>query len=147
MHIRAAEPDDLAELVTLCSEHAAYEQASFDPIGKAERLAQALFSPQPVLFCLVVEHHDHLCGYSTYTFDYSTWDAAPYLHMDCLFLRPDARGFGIGQAIIQRLIEIAQTKGCCGMQWQTPPFNLRAINFYKRMGATTKDKVRCFVDF
>jgi hypothetical protein len=32
------------------------------------------------------------------------------------------------------------------LQWQTPVFNEKAIRFYHRMGATSKDKVRFFLE-
>nr|WP_315151651.1 GNAT family N-acetyltransferase [uncultured Flavobacterium sp.] len=140
--IRECLPNDIAAVVDLCQKHAAYEKASFDPIGKEEKLKNALFDKQPQLFCLVVEVKGVIVGYASYTFDFSTWDAAAFMYMDCLYLEEEARSFGIGEALIERLKQIAATKNCINIQWQTPEFNERAIKFYHRIGGKGKDKVR-----
>jgi hypothetical protein len=61
------------------------------PDGKAERLADALFLSKR-LHGLVVEQGSELIGYATYTFDYSTWDAAEFMYLDCLFLKKKQGG-------------------------------------------------------
>jgi len=142
--IRKCEERDLDTLVQMCSHHAAYERADYQPEGKLEALQKALFVEQARLFCLVVENQNRLVGYASYTFDFSTWDAAFYLYLDCLYLEPEARGFGIGAQMMLRLQEIAKGQNCVNMQWQTPNFNERAIRFYSRLGAKAKEKARFF---
>ena len=144
--IRDCQPNDVVTVVDLCQKHADYEKASFDPIGKEEKLKNALFDNQPKLYCLVVEANKTIVGYATYTIDFSTWDAASFMYMDCLYLEEEVRGFGIGEALIEKLKQIAITKNCINIQWQTPEFNERAIKFYHRIGGTGKDKVRFFLE-
>ncbi|TDO83989.1 ribosomal protein S18 acetylase RimI-like enzyme [Flavobacterium chryseum] len=140
--IRSCEISDLPKLVILCQKHAEYEKAHFSPEGKEESLQKALFDSQPKLYSLVVATKETIVGYVSYTFDYSTWDAATFIYMDCLFLENQARSFGIGEVLIEKLKEIAIEKNCINIQWQTPQFNERAIKFYHRIGAQGKDKVR-----
>jgi len=143
--IRDCEPKDLPELVQLCALHAAYEKADYSAEGKQDRLHEALFGEKKVLNCWVVEINHQLAGYCSFTFDYSTWNAAYFLYMDCLFLTEECRGYGIGEAIIQKLQQVAKEKGNLIIQWQTPAFNERAIKFYRRMGAREKEKVRFYL--
>ncbi|MDX6190339.1 GNAT family N-acetyltransferase [Flavobacterium sp. Fl-318] len=140
--IRNCELADLPKLVLLCQKHAAFEKADFSIAGKEEALKKALFSEKQRLNCLVVATTDTIVGYASYTFDYSTWDAADFMYMDCLFLEEEVRSFGIGELLIDRLKLIAAEKECANIQWQTPQFNERAIKFYNRIGAKGKDKVR-----
>lgn len=140
--IRPIEPADLDELLNLMQEHADYEKAPFTPEGKKERLIKALFSEHPKLNCWVVEMETGLIGFVSYTFDYSTWDAADFMYMDCLFLREQARGQGIGTDIIQRLVTVAIEHQCINIQWQTPMFNQPAIDFYHKNKASSNPKVR-----
>lgn len=140
--IRDCVPKDVNTVVDLCQKHAAYEKASFNPSGKEEKLKNALFSNQPELFCLVVEVNGTIVGYASYTFNFSTWDASTFMYMDCLYLEEETRGFGIGEALIEKLKQIATAKNCINIQWQTPKFNERAIKFYHRIGGKGKDKVR-----
>ena len=144
--IRDCQPKDLNAVVQLCQKHADYERAPFNPIGKEDGLKNAFFAEQPKLFCLVVDVDETIVGYASYTFDFSTWDAATFMYMDCLFLKEETRGFGIGEALIEKLKQIAIAENCINIQWQTPKFNERAIKFYHRIGGTAKEKVRFFLD-
>jgi ribosomal protein S18 acetylase RimI-like enzyme len=140
--IRDCKEEDLPALVELCVKHAEFEQAQYNPKGKEELLKNALFSNVKRLFCLVVEVDSKVVGYTSYIIDFSTWDAKQFLYMDCLFLEPDFKGYGIGEKLIDELKIIAQRGNCVNMQWQTPVFNERAIKFYERIGASGKEKVR-----
>ena len=57
-----------------------------------------------------------------------------------------ARGFGIGEKLVNRMKLETQKLGCDLIQWQTPDFNERAIKFYKRIGATSKSKERFYLN-
>lgn len=140
--IRPVQPNDLDELLVLMQEHAVYEKAGFSLNGKKEKLGVALFGKSPRLYCRVVETKNGPAGYVSYTFDYSTWDAAEFMYMDCLFLREEVRGFGIGSEILRLLRVEAEKHNCLNIQWQTPASNEPAIRFYHRNLATSKEKVR-----
>jgi len=142
--IRKAEKKDITEIIALCGEHAEYEQAHFSPEGKAKNLSAFLFSDKPRLHCLIVEQNNQITGYATYMFEFSTWDAGFYTHMDCLYLRPDFRGFGIGEALVHEIAKHSKRKGIEQMQWHTPQFNTRAVKFYRRIGAQFKEKIRFY---
>jgi len=144
--IRNCQSSDIPFVVYLCQKHAEYEKAIFNPFGKEEGLTKALFSDDPKLFCLVVEVEQKIVGYATYTIDFSTWDAAYFMYMDCLYLEDEVRGFGIGEALLDVLTQVATSKKCITIQWHTPTFNERAIKFYHRIGGKSKNKVRFFLD-
>jgi ribosomal protein S18 acetylase RimI-like enzyme len=144
--IRECEEKDLPELVELCCKHSAFEQANYTSSGKETLLKNAIFSDKPNLFCSVIESNNKLQGYFSYTFDYSTWDAQTFLHLDCLYLEPAFRGLRIGEIVFDKLKKIAKLNDCINIQWQTPVFNDRAIKFYNRIGGTGKDKMRFFIE-
>ena len=144
--IRFAKTGDLEALIELCQHHAEYEKSEYNKAGKKEKLAADLFSNTPKLYCLVVEADNMLVGYATYMKQYATWEAREYVYMDCIYLKEFVRGLGIGQKIIAR-IKVEATKLRCDLiQWQTPDFNTRAIQFYKRIGAFSKSKERFFLE-
>lgn len=144
--IRNAEPKDIDEIIKLCAEHAEYERAEFSTHGKAEKLAEILFSENPPVFCLVVVSENKLLGYTTFMPEFSTWDADYYVYMDCLFLRPQARNFGIGERLIKEIAKFAKSRNIQQVQWHTPGFNERAIKFYHRIGANSKEKTRFYLN-
>ena len=140
--IRKCERGDLPRVVELCRNHAEYEQESYNAEGKLALLDKALFDDNPQLHCYLVEADALIKGYFTYTYDFSTWDAQKFIYLDCLYLEPEIRSLGIGEKIIKMLKQIAMSNHCLNMQWQTPNFNTRAVNFYKRVGGLGKEKVR-----
>lgn len=146
MTIRQATPSDLPELVELCTEHAAYERSEFDPKGKEEALRDMIFSTGARLYCIVAVEEERLKGYATFSVECSTWDAAYYMHMDCLFLRSEARNKGLGKQLMKAIAQQALEMGVTRMQWQTPSFNVDAVRFYDRLGPVKKEKYRLFLD-
>jgi ribosomal protein S18 acetylase RimI-like enzyme len=144
--IRRIHEDDLAELVILCADHAAYEGSEFHESGQQCRLREALFGPRPVLYGWVVEAEPGLAGFMTATIDYATWPAEFFLHMDCLYLREPFRGRALGRQLIEQLQEFARKEKITLIQWQTPSHNERGIRFYERIGAQSKDKKRYLLD-
>lgn len=142
--IRKANPTDIIEIVRLCEEHAEYEQAEYISDGKADRLLKYIFSDEAPLYCLIVENESGIIGYATYMFEFSTWDARFYTHMDCLYIRTAYRNNGIGLALINEIATQSHLKGINLIQWQTPISNERAIKFYHRIGAISKPKLRLF---
>jgi GNAT superfamily N-acetyltransferase len=140
--IRKAIPFDIDEIINLCEAHAAYEQAAYQKEGKAEKLAQMLFGNHAQLYCFLVEFENKIIGYATFSKECSTWYAAYYMHMDCLFLYEAYRGNGIGEALVNEIVKFAIQEKANHIEWQTPIFNERAIKFYKRIGAKSKEKLR-----
>ena len=143
--IRQVEQKDLDQLVALCGRHADFEGSEYEPVGKKGALKKALFSKKAELQALVVTQGQQLVGYTTFIRQFSTWNAAYYMYMDCLYLDPDYRRMGIGKILLERVRQYAQLHQCQEIQWQTPLTNQRAIQFYRREGAVVKEKARCFL--
>ena len=140
--VRLAEPDDVETLLQLCAEHAAFEHAPCEADGKPAKLTAALFGAIPKVRAWVAILRDQMVGYATATEDFSTWLAAPFLHMDCLFVRPAHRNSGIGAVLLSTVVQYAKDRGLGEVQWQTPVWNTDAVRFYLRHGASAQQKVR-----
>lgn len=144
--IRPCKQNDLDQLIDLCADHADFEKAFYSKEGKKVKLENSMFKEHPEIYCLVVEQANQLIGYATYSFEFSTWDADFYTHMDCLYLKPEARNYGIGEQLIKEISKSSIQKNISLIQWQTPAFNERAIKFYNRIGASSKEKLRFYLD-
>jgi GNAT superfamily N-acetyltransferase len=55
--------------------------------------------------------------------------------LEDLFVRPEHRGAGIGQALIRSLAGIAADRGCGRFEWAVLDWNKPAIRFYESLGA------------
>jgi GNAT superfamily N-acetyltransferase len=133
---------DIPSLVDLCVAHARYEKAAYDTEGKASSLHRALFMTPARLYAWLAWQGSLPIGYATASVEFSTFTGCEYLHMDCLFVDADTRGKGIGQTLLDAVIAKARGLGLGEIQWQTPEWNLGAIRFYVRQGATAKLKQR-----
>jgi len=142
MLIREAQPGDLDAILALCRAHAEYERAPIVIGGWDERLRAAIFDGRPRLRCLVAEAGTRIEGYATFTRDFSTWRATEYGHVDCVYVSEGSRGRGIGAALMKTIAREAAGFGIAHLEWQTPWWNLPAVRFYERLGATAMPKVR-----
>jgi len=145
LHIRLIRKEEIQQLVQLFALHAAYEKTTFKANDQVKKLTSYLFQENPPCYCLVALLGEELIGYASYMKQFSTWDSDFYIYMDCLFLKEEARGMGIGQQFMTRIKTEAVRLGCAHIQWQTPQFNEKAIQFYKKIGATSKAKERFFL--
>jgi GNAT superfamily N-acetyltransferase len=140
--VRPVRPSEIGDVLALCAEHAAYEGAAFSVEEHHARLVRAIFDESPRLWCFVAEADGMIVGYATCTKDFSTWRAADYLHLDCLYLTAGSRNAGIGTEMMAVILQHAGALGCPRLEWQTPAWNVNAIRFYQRLGAIGSDKVR-----
>ena len=143
--IRAVKAEDINSIIELTGEIARHEQASFDPIGKAEKLSKYLFSDAPRIYCLVAENEKSIIGYITYSIEFSVFQADNYLRINTFDVKEPFRGQGVGCAIIAEIKREAKRLGCDCIRFFTPAFNIDAINFYKSLGAKTTDSVRFYL--
>jgi len=144
MEIRFAKKEDIEQIIQLCEAHVEYEKATYSKNGKADLLLDYLFHHEDTVNCLVVVEQAHIVGYATFMKQFSTWEAAYYLYLDCLFLDESVRRKGIGKQLMEQIKAIATQKNCSWMEWQTPIFNEKAIRFYQKIGAESKSKQRFF---
>lgn len=142
MIIRPAVREDLTEVARLCAAHATYEQALPVPDNLGELLAETLWAPEPRLWCLVAAEQDTLVAYLTMTLEFSTWRCREYAHLDCLYVDASHRSLGLGRLLMDAAVQQAHALGVDEMQWQTPAWNVDAIRFYDRLGATSSPKRR-----
>lgn len=145
--IRKINKNEIDQLVDLCEAHAEYEEASYDRTNQVERLTHYIFQENhPVLNCMVAVVDTKLIGYITFTKEFSTWSTCFYYHMDCLYLREEARKIGLGKRLMESMTDVAKQEGINHIQWQTPISNHNAIEFYTHLGASSKEKIRFFLD-
>ena len=60
--------------------------------------------------------------------------------LEDLFVRPDARGSGLGKALLGTLAGLAVERDCARLEWSVLDWNTPAIDFYKALGATPMDE-------
>lgn len=74
-----------------------------------------------------------LVGFATLYWFFSSTKAAESVLMNDLFVREDARGAGIGKALINSALDQARRRGAAHLEWFTAPDNLAAQRLYDSM--------------
>ena len=75
-----------------------------------------------------------------------TWSIAPACYLEDLFVAPEARGRGVGQALIGHLIDQAPVEGWSRLYWMTQQDNKAARVLYDKFVAAD-DFVRYLIRF
>ena len=135
LHIRPAEPEDVALLLDLIRELADYEKAPQEAVATPELLRAALFGERPSAEAVIAEWQGEPAGFALFFHNFSTWLGKPGLYLEDLFVREDRRGRGIGKALLLHLARIARERGCGRMEWSVLDWNRPAIEFYEALGA------------
>lgn len=134
--LRPAAPSDLAAIVQLIGELAAFEQLAHLVQVTPEKLGPHLFGASPVAEAIVAEAEGSVVAFALYFTNFSTFLAQPGLYLEDLYVQPAQRGKGIGKALLSHLGALAVARGYGRFEWSVLDWNADAIRFYERMGAT-----------
>ena len=133
--IRTTTEADIPVILSLIRELADYERAPDAVVTNETGLREVLFGARPSAEVLLALEAGEPIGFAVYFFNFSTWLGRPGLYLEDLFVRPSERGKGYGRALLERLAQIAQERGCGRMEWAVLDWNDPAIQFYKKLGA------------
>ena len=75
---------------------------------------------------------------------FSTFLGKPGLYLEDLYVRPAARGFGVGRKLLEHLARITVERGWGRLEWSVLDWNEPSIAFYKKMGAKPMDEWTIF---
>ena len=142
--IRPASVEDVPLILQLIRELAEYERAPQDAVATEPQLREVLFGEKPSAEVLLAFEKEEAVGFAVYFFNFSTWLGRPGLYLEDLFVRPETRGKGYGRALLERLAQIAQERGCGRMEWAVLDWNEPAIQFYKKLGAKPMEEWTTF---
>lgn len=87
--------------------------------------------------CFVAEQDGHLIGLTHYLFHRHAWTLENTCYLQDLYACPDARGTGVGRALIEAVYGAADKQGNGAVYWLTQDFNTQARKLYDRVGTQT----------
>ena len=67
--------------------------------------------------------------------NFSTFLGRPGIYLEDLFVRPEARGHGLGKALLIELGRLARARECGRIEWAVLDWNESSIAFYRSLGA------------
>ncbi len=131
---------DVPLVLRLIRELAEFEKIEGGFVADEEKLRRTLFGPSPAAEALLAYLDDEPVGFAIYFHNYSTILAQPGLYLEDVYVRPEARGHGVGRRILVHLARLAVARGCGRFEWSVLDWNQSAIRFYESLGAVAMDE-------
>lgn len=133
--IRPATVADVDHILECIRALAAYEKLSHELDLDRGALTEHLFGARPSCAALVAEQGSVPVGFALTFTSYSTFKTRPCLHLEDLFVFPEHRGRGHGDALLRAVAAEAEAMGAARLTWNVLDWNEPAIGFYRRLGA------------
>ena len=141
VNIRPATPQDAALILRFIRELAEFEREPDAVKATEEGLAHALFDERSAE-AVIAEQEGKPMGFALFFHNFSTWTGRKGLYLEDLYVTPEARGSGVGTALLRHLAGIALDRDCGRFEWAVLDWNTPAIDFYTAMGAESLDEWR-----
>jgi GNAT superfamily N-acetyltransferase len=139
IEIRKAEVGDVPVILGFSQSLAEYERLRDSCVATEEKLRATLFSEKPAAEVIIASSDGEPMGFALFFHNYSTFLAQQGIYLEDLFVKPGARGRGVGFALLSELARIAVERQCGRLEWAVLDWNELAIDFYKRIGAVPLD--------
>lgn len=87
------------------------------------------------MHCFVATQDGAVLGFANAVVHPHTWGTSDCCYLEDLFVDMDARGLGIGRALIDALVTWAKARGCGEVYWHTNATNSTARRLYDTYAA------------
>lgn len=139
IHVRTATPDDFELIAEFIRKLADYEkllhEVRFDP----ETMRRHLFGERPAAEVIIGEIDGEPRGFALYFQTFSTFEGKPGIYLEDLFVEPEARGSGLGRALLAKLASLVVERGGARLEWSVLDWNELGKGFYRSIGAASVD--------
>jgi len=133
--IRIARADDCATILGFIRDLAEYEKLAHEVVADEAQLRATLFGARPAAEVLIAERGGEALGFALFFTSYSTFLAKPGLYLEDLFVRPAARGAGVGGALMAACAKLCVERNYGRFEWSVLDWNAPALKFYRSLGA------------
>lgn len=139
IHVRTAGPADFDLVADFIVKLADYEKLLHEVRFDRETLRRHLFGDRPAAEVLIGEIDGTPAGFALFFQTFSTFEGKPGIYLEDLFVEPEARGSGLGRALLRRLAELVVERGGARLEWSVLDWNELGKGFYRSIGARSVD--------
>jgi GNAT superfamily N-acetyltransferase len=142
--IRSATERDVPTILGFIRALAQYERLEHEVVATEESLRRTLFGARAYAEVVFACLDDEPLGFALFFHNYSTFLGKPGIYLEDLFVRPEARGRGLGKRLLTWLARTAVERNCGRLEWAVLDWNEPSIRFYKSLGAAHKSEWQIF---
>jgi GNAT superfamily N-acetyltransferase len=132
VEIRPLTPADRAAWEPLWAGYQAFYEVQI-PAETTEATWRRFHDPAVPMHALGAFAEGRLSGIVHYLFHLSCWTTGPYCYLQDLFTTPEARGQGVGRALIEAVAAAAHAAGASRVYWLTHETNAQAMLLYDQV--------------
>ena len=134
--LKEAEPVDVPIILSFIRQLGQYERLSHEVVATEEVLRENLFNSRRVAEVIVGYYHEEPVGFALFFHSFSTFLGRPGIYLEDLYVKPEMRRKGFGQAMLSYVAKVAKERHCGRFEWSVLDWNEPAIEFYRKLGAT-----------
>jgi len=142
--IRPAARADAALVLAFICELAVYERLEHQVVATVADIEAALFGERPYAEVVFACLDDVPLGFALFFHNFSTFLGKPGIYLEDLFVRPEARGLGLGRRLLSWLARTTLERGGARLDWAVLDWNEPSIGFYRSLGAVALDEWTTF---
>lgn len=142
--IRPAAAYEMPLVLEFIRELAVYERLEHELVATEADLARALSGARPYAEVAFACLGGKPVAFALFFHNFSTFLGKPGLYLEDLFVRPEARGHGVGRRLLAWLARTALERGCGRLDWAVLDWNEPSIGFYRSLGAVALDEWTTF---
>lgn len=135
--IRSLRPEDHADWHRLWTLYLEFYQTSVSEAVYASTFARLLGSDPRDFNGLIATVDGKAVGIAHFLFHRHCWKIEEVCYLQDLYVAPEARGTGLGRALIEKVYAIADAMGAPSVYWLTQDFNHEARQLYDRVAKVT----------
>jgi GNAT superfamily N-acetyltransferase len=138
--IRPAAAHEAPLVLEFIRELAAYERLEHQVRATTADVAVALFGARPYAEVVFACLDGTPVGFALFFHNFSTFLGKPGIYLEDLYVRPQARGRGVGKRLLAWLAHTTLERGCARLDWAVLDWNAPSIAFYRSIGAIAQDE-------
>jgi GNAT superfamily N-acetyltransferase len=138
IHVRAVVATDEDRWLSFFRDYIAFYEASVSEDVVALTWQRLLGQEDNMMALIAVDEANRGYGIANLVFHRSTWSPSWYCYLEDLFVVPEARGKGVGRALIEATYAEADKRGATRTYWATQDRNATARALYDRLATLTE---------
>ncbi len=142
--IKQATEEDIPLLLSFIKALAEYERLSHEVVATKEMLHESFFGKNSVAETIFAYYQEKPAGFAVFFHNLSTFLGRSGIYLEDIYVYPQFRNKGIGQALLIYIAKQAKVRKCGRLEWTALNWNQPAIEFYKNLGATPMEEWTTF---